>query len=384
MQTVSAGFLDALRSGPSVAYRVDLLHPDLTLSERLEHVVESGSVRVGEGVIRRSVQLAIANDGRYTPDPSGALWTWTPIRCSQGVYVIDSASGMSSWEWVDVFTGYPDDPEDETVGRGGMLTITGRDRLKLAAESLFTGPLTLPASYRRADAIRIILEAAGLGADDALWDLDDGGSSLGVVWTWETGINRLEAAEQLAIDGALELFASPSGVVTLRPLVDPNVAPLSATYRRGSDFRLVGLRKRWRDLLKNHALVIGDGGLGVPVRAEVRDMNHLSTGYNPPPGHPDWPEYPRIGDRVDLYRSAGIVDAGQAYQIAYHRLLRRALVQEEIEATAIANPAHDRGDVIEVVDDRTLTAGRWVLDSFELPLRPGVSTYATRRVRELS
>jgi hypothetical protein len=378
MQSVSAGFRAAIRSGPSIAHRFELLNPDLTVAERLEHVVESGSVRVGEGIIRRSLQLVIANDGRYTPDPAGALWTWTPIRCSQGVYVQGSG-----WEWVDVFTGYPDDPEDETIGRGGRLTITGRDRLKLAAESLFTGPLTLPADYRRQDAIRIILEAAGLGAADELYDLDDGGSTLGVVWTWETGENRLEAAEQLAADGALELFASPSGVVTLRPLTDPNLAAVTATYRRGADYRMLGLRKRWRDLLKNHALVIGDGGLGVPVRAAVRDLNPLSPGYNPPPGHPDWPAYPRIGDRVDVYRSAGIVDEGQAYAIAYHRLLRRALVQEEIELRVIPNPAHERGDVIEAVDGRTLTSGRWVLDTFTLPFGPADTTLGTRRVREL-
>jgi hypothetical protein len=185
----------------------------------------------------------------------------------------------------------------------------------------------------------------------------------------------------LADDHALELYCSPMGVATLHPWLDPNEAEPVRVYRRGQDVQLLGFRKKWIDRLKNRTIVVGEQGTAAPIRIELRDLNPLSPGYNPPSGHPDYPG--PLGDRPDLYRSSGIVDEGVLYEVARRRLTERALVEEQIQAEVPVNPAHDLHDVIEVVESRTATSGKWMLEGFTLEHEPSVSVLPARRVRPL-
>lgn len=374
MLGVSSSFLNAIASGASLVAKAELLHPDLTLDRVL--TATEIKVVVRDNIIRRTAALAVVNDGTLTPDPAGVLYFDRPIRTWMGVRLGNSV------EWAPTFTGYFDEPEDVTIGPAGELTLPCRDRFRIAADSTFGAPLTLGGDTRVQDAIRLLLTDAGFGSDDALYALNDGGRTLGTAWTWEVDRNRLDAAAVLANDFALELFCSPLGVATLAPWQDPNLAAAVQTYRRGADVMMLGFRKKWIDSLKNRAIVVGDAGNGAPIRVELRDLNPLSPGYNPPPGDPDYPG--PLGDRPDRYASAGITSEDVAYAVAQKRLAERALVEEQIQAEVPVNPALELHDVIEVIDNRTKTSGKWILDGFTVDHAPSTSLLPARRVRPLT
>lgn len=372
MYEISDFALAAIASGASLAAKVELLNPDLT---PLREIAASDvRVSVRDNVIRRTITLRAVNDGSLTPDPAG-FYFGTPIRSWLGIRY------ASSVEWIPTFTGYPDDPEDISIGPGGEISIPGRDRFRIIAESTFGEPLTLGAEWRVSDVIRKLFEDAGFGSADWLYNFTDGNRTLGAPYTWEVDRNRLEAAVQLAEDFALEIFCSPMGIATLRPFVDPNTVAPVITYGRSVGVRMLGFRKKWIDRLRNRMIVVGGAGNAAPIRVELRDMNPLSPGYNPPLGHPDFPG--PLGDRPDRYASAGIVNEDVAYDVARRRLSARALVEEQIAIEIAVNPALELHDVIGAFDLRTATDGSWLLDGFEISHGPSTSVLPARRVRPL-
>jgi hypothetical protein len=201
-----------------------------------------------------------------------------------------------------------------------------------------------------------------MGTADALYDLDDGGKVLVVDSTWEAERNRLDVMRQLAIDSALDLYVSPTGVLTLAPMVDPNTAIPVRTF--GTDARTLGVTRRWRDAVFNHVIVVGSEG----VRAEAAVTDPAS------PLHRD-----RIGDRVYYHRSDDIGYADQAVDLAAALLPQVALIEEELELDLAPDPTLNVGDVIEVNEPDTGTTGRFLVDYYPLPLAPTETARITVR-----
>jgi hypothetical protein len=362
-------YAEVIKGSAVVAIRMSVLDDNLEQTGISAPVATGGEVVVdGSTLIRRTFSLPLA--AIYVPDVDGSVWWGSPIQIEYGVWV----DGIP--EWVPIFTGYADDAEGSVTHDGEIGMLTGRDRFKLLDRPL-TEPLVIPAGTRVNDGIRLMCEAVGLGTDDALYDLDDDGKTFVADATYEAGVNRLDVMAAWSDDYALAIYAAPDGRTTCRPFVDPSTSTPVASYQRGAEMRLLGFSKRWRDRIRNRAVVIGVGDSG-PIRAELRDLNPASPTYNPTDGTGP------LGDRPDFYRSDGITTQEQADAVAAARLPILTAMDEEIEGESVVNPALEYHDVIEVIEESTDTSGNYLLGRFNIPLVVnGTQSFRTGLVRSL-
>jgi len=175
------------------------------------------------------------------------------------------------------------------------------------------------------------------------------------------------------VDHRLELYAAAPAVYTLRRVADPLTVDPVATFSRDSGMRLVGLRKRWRNRARNHAIVEGSDTDGRPFRVEAFDLN---------PDSPVRFGATGVGDLVVVWRSDGITTEEQGLAVA-RSLLVRNRVEEEVEAQVPVNPLLTRNDVVRIEESDTGTSGTFSLDTFGLPLSPGAQSFTVRRERSL-
>jgi uncharacterized protein DUF5047 len=365
--------VEAIKGGhASVAVRLSILDSALQATGISAPIMRQagGSVVVDPAsLIRRVLTLPLA--GLHVPDAAGAVWWGTPIRVEYGIFTADGS------EWIPVFTGYVDEAEGEVGQDGPVGVITARDRMK-RLDRVLGEPLTFAAGQPMAVQFRQLFEFCGMGTDDALYDLEDGGKTMSGEATYEANINATEVARAWCDDYALQAYASTLGVATLRPVPDPSAATAVISLRRGEEMRLLGFRKRWKDLVRNRAIVVGKGPLG-PVRAEARDLNPLSLTYNPPDGTGP------LGDRPDIYESDGITSEQQAREVAAARLPLLALISEEIEWLTAVDPMREGYDVIEIVEPDTDTEGNYLLGRFTVPFDvTAAQTGQTQRVVSLA
>jgi hypothetical protein len=297
----------------------------------------------------------------------------TPAEIAADVAAVRSGGT----EWIPVFTGYVDEDEGEVTGDGNQGVVTARDRMKLL-DRVLGEPLSFEDGVPVQAAFRRLFEFCGMGTDQALYRLADGDRTLAAAATYEDNVSALEIARAWCDDYALQAYCDPLGVATLIPVPDPAAASAVMSYRRGSEMKLLGFKKRWRDQIRNRAIVNGKGPLG-PVRAEARVLNPLSPAYNPVDGSGP------LGDRPDVYQSDGITSVEQAQLAADARLPKLALVSEDIELVSAVNPALEGNDVIEIVEPDSDTEGNYLLGRFAVPFDPNATqTGQTQRMESLA
>jgi hypothetical protein len=380
MYPVSAGFAAAVRGSHVRSARLVILTTALTESDVLEgtsSVLIEGSVSIDRTrQQRRTMTLTIANAGGvWTPTgPASPFYPGRMVRIDRGI----SVAGAIEWVPLGVFG--LDDPEMAVAPGGSTIRLAGTDRTRLAATSGFGVPTTLPRGTRIRDAVRTLAEAAGMGTDDALYDLEDASAALGADATWEADDGRLDAMMRLAADNALELYPSALGVLTLRPVVAvEDLAPVW-TFARGADAIMLGVTRRLSDAgAYNHTIAVGEGADIGPFRGEARDTNPASPLYNPPDGSGP------AGDRLaPIHRSALITSAGQAQAVAEAMLREVALIEEQLSIPATAHPALEAGDVVTVTEPVSGASDRYRLDSVTQPVGAGAMQLTAMRVRVLS
>lgn len=380
MIPTSTAFADAVRNADRKrATRLLLLTSLLVPTDVLSGdraLVLDGSVTIDRTrQQRRTMSLTISNEnGAWTPSPSSPLFLNRIVQVQRALYV------GSQPEWVPLGTFLIDDPEVTVSAGGSSIRLAGTDRTKLALSSNFTAPYTLGAGTRVRDAVRALAQQAGMGSDDRLYSLDDGGKFLGTDATFEESDNRLDAMMRLAQDYALDLYPDALGVLVLRPLLAlETVAPVW-TFERGSQAIMLGLTKRFSDAtLFNHTVAIGEGVDFGPYRGEARDLNPASPVYNPVDGSGP------VGDRVaPVYRSAGITSIAQAQEVAQAMLRDVALVQEAVSVPSVTHPALEAGDVVQITEATSATAARYSLDVVTQPVGGGPMQLSANRVRSLA
>jgi hypothetical protein len=239
MQLVSAAFTAAIPRRHTRTARVSWVALDLTTGAFTELAVLTGPGGVavdGEVVddrtreVRRTATLVVAADqaGALTPDePGDMLYLFSMIRLQRGLIIAGTA------ELVDLGYFIVDQPSSSFGPRTGSHRIGLIDRMGMAAEARFTAPLSLSADARVQDAIQELAVLAGLGTAATLYDLDDGGATIGFDRAYEFGDGILAAMTALAGDHGLELYMNAQSVLTLAPTPDPNTLPISYSFAGG-------------------------------------------------------------------------------------------------------------------------------------------------------
>lgn len=335
--------------------------------QRVEELpIDSGtSIQVAGNLVRRSGTVVIPNpDGLYTPG-AGIIDFDVAFLLRFGVLT------STGWQWCEQPLLYPD--SDESAVGSRQVTIAVSDGMRIvSANAQLSAPLNFPDSSPLEDLVRSALVACGAPDDDAYFDLNAAGAVLSGDYGFEAGARWADILTQALTDYSLDLWAAPPLVYTLRPIPDPLVAPVAATWAIGREVRLLDLKVRRSNLARNHAIVSGVDLFGNPVAAEVFDVN--------PDSPVQWGK-PGVGDLSVTYHSDGISTVDQAVGVGTSLLASRA-VQTDLEATVPIDPSLDRRDVV-LVDDGSGIGLRYMLDSFDLPSAPGSQTISVQQARSL-
>jgi hypothetical protein len=321
--------------------------------------------------VRRRGRIVLDNSaGGYTPEDAASLtWPNRIWRLERGAYVDGTP------QYVTLMTGLLNEPRQAVRDQTIPFTLEGRLTL---ANQQFSAALVLVSGTRLADAVRTIAELAGLGTDDALYVLDDGGRSLVADRAFDVADNMLDALHKLASDNALDLFDDALGRTCLAPWSDPSTVEPAWTFDATSDALTLDVSRtlRGQQTIYNRANVTGVAPDRYPIEAEARDLNPNSPTYNPLDGSGP------IGDRPrPRYVSADIHDQAAANEVALRLLYEGALFEESIATSAVPLPGVEDRQVVRIVGAGANDS--YLLDSVSIPLRGGTMRLATRRVRSL-
>jgi hypothetical protein len=260
----------------------------LFLDAPLGEVLEEVSVRTLVGSVsmdrtrdvERQATLTLANqDGRYTPASAESLvWPGRIVRVERGLLI----DGIP--EYVPLITGVLSAPSQAYAASSVSFTVWSRLR---RLDRQFPAPLSFDAGTSVGTVVRTICELAGLGTDDALYDLDDGGTSVPVVRSFDVSDNMLRAVRQYCADQGLDgPYDVGTGVITLRPFRDPSTADVEWEFGPGQYKALLAAQWSLEErtpVVFNRQDVVGVAPDRYPVYGSARDLNPSSPTYPRPP-----------------------------------------------------------------------------------------------------
>ena len=347
--------------------RVVTLHPDRSTRAVYDplSIALDGSVTFDRTrAVRRSLSLTVVDvSGGLAPTAYGHEFAQGElIAIERGVRV----DGMNLYDLLGTF-----EVLTFSSAMEGTLTISGEDpSIALSAE--LGEVVTIPAGMSIEDALRVLWGPV-LG-DSTLWTLDGNGMTVGSVRTFAEDDERLGVALALVADMGLEAYLDRRGYPVLRPVSDPNAAPVAWTfYQTPGQARAMRLERTGDRHPYNRQVVIGEPVDAPAIRA-VADVTDPAS-----PIHAD-----RIGLRVaPVYRSAQITTQGQANAVAAAKLIEASLWSDTVIWTGVPDTRIEAGDVIELVEPRTQTNGRYRVDRVSVPITMGTMTIAASKVLPL-
>lgn len=366
MYQVSAAFLSALRRPHRVITKAEVYDSGSGLVQTLPII--DGEVEVdGAAGVRRACRVTLAAREWVPASSSGWLAPYgNELRLHRGIRYDD---GSEEWVPLGVF-GIAEANVQE--GRDGLtVEVSGYDRARKVQRARFTSAYVIARGTNYADAIRdlVFSRVPQFGAGNFAFTPTSRTTPLMVLGT-EADHDPWDNAQDMARSIGMELFFDVQGVCVLRPVPNPAVDPVVERYMPG-EAHLLGVNRALTDeRAYNHVVVTGEALADVPVRAEAKDEVATSPTYY-------------LGDFGDVpyfFTSKMITDQGQAQEVA-DALLRALLgTQEQVEFPTIVNPAHDAGDVVEVVREPSAVSGLFVIDQLRVPLSvDGEMAVTTRR-----
>lgn len=323
--------------------------------ERSRQTHRSGSVRLVDEL------------GLYAPAATGLVWPNRLVRLERGVMIAGTP------QYVELLTGVLD--EWSISSRSGLVAFSVWSRLHLA-DTQFSEPVTFQPGAA-GPILRAIAELGGLGVDDELYSIVDGGALLAEARTYDTSDNILQSMLKLAFDLGLDLYDDGHGRTIIEPFSDPATAETAWEFVPGVSATMTDASRSGRAVrVYNRATVVGTGPDRYPIRAEWRVTNPDDPLYNPVDGSGP------VGDRPrPTYTSSDISTQAAANAVAARLGIEGALYEESIAISSVPIPLLVDRDVVRFselgVDDR------YLLDKVSIPLRRGAMQLSTRRVRSL-
>lgn len=363
MYPMPAGLADALRRSHTVAVRMEVT--DAGVTTPLPGVL-SGSVKVDRaGAVRRRCDLTLIDaSGTLTPRSAQSLLApyGNEVRLYRGAVLPDGTEAMVPLGVFGISAVAVDD------GGGGVtIKIDGYDRARRVQRARFTVPYVIGKGTNVATAIRDLIDSRVPGLT---YNLMPTSRTVGSQAVFDRGGDPWDAASDLARNIGAELFFDADGVLVLRPEPDPKNDPVVWEYVEGAGTTMLRAQRKATDAgIYNHVVVSGEPTDAPPVFAEAMDDDPSSPTY----------VSGEFGDVPYFITSTFIASQAQAQDAAAARLRRVLGSSEQMEVTALVNPAHEAGDVVRVRRGAAGLDALYVLDAFDVPLSAaGVQTMSGR------
>lgn len=365
-----AGFSAAVTDGHTAVRGLFGCDATGTIIEALPMDAQTG-INVGNGLVRRSGTLVIPNrENRYTPGNSDVF---DSFACYRLRYMVKRTTGHLVCDQPLLF------PDSDTIDLGGhVITIPVSDGMRIVNNDAgLTTPLAFPDGTALEAIVRSLLVACGAPDDDAYFDLQSGGKHVAGIHGYEVGMRAADVLTQLQDDWAVDIWAAPPLVYTMRPVPDASAATPVATWTIGKQIDTVpflGLAITRVSRAKNHAIVEGVDRHGQPFTRHVYDLN---------PDSPVMWNKLGVGDLSVPWKSDGITDPDQADEVGRSLLVNRAW-SRTFQALVPHDPSLDRRDVVRIVEPLTGTDTLAMLDEFPVPAAPGSQQITVLDARSLS
>lgn len=336
------------------------------------NVLVSGYIGMDDVAVRRECHLTVVDaDGVLTPANARDLLTpkGTELRLHRGLYVgPDVASSDSAgYEWVPLGVFGIVEPEVRAHSDGTVIEIKGFDRVDAVRDRRFVDPYVV---------------ADGAFAHTVIADIVTSRLAVPVRVTAtnpqqlpETVFDRYsdpwDAVRDLASACGYNAYFDPLGSL----VVGPNEpTETGVTYEPGEGSVLMNSARRF-DKSKTYSGVVvrGEHPDKSPVRVEKWDSDPKSATY----------AFGPFGKRPYGYYSSLVTTTAQAQTVADLLFPTITRISQECTITIAGHPGHDVGDVIEILDPRSKTTGRWQVVSGTIPLRVQQGEHIRLRCKEV-
>lgn len=337
-----------------------------------------GSISVDKNrPIRRSFSFNLGNkNGEFTWGENNLIWIDKRVKVFVG---LRTKTGEVEFLPQGVFI--MSEPQDSHNMEGKSVSITGQDKAFLMTDKRgkLLNELTIETGTNIGVAIRILAEKVG----ETMFNFDHVDATVPYELTYQAGDNVYTAIEELATLGRCQVFYDVFGYFRLQniDLNEFEKMPVVWTYQVGDNFYAGNTRKFDDSNIANHIRVLGGSSQTAEViyDLEVTESNTL------------WANNPysieKIG-RIIYFHNNGNPDSlitteDEAKWRAKWELMNRLGYAERLDLNIAPNFLHDAGDVIEVIDEENDVSGKYLLESFQIPLSPQLVTCNCVKYREL-
>lgn len=338
-------------STTQVTRRIEILNSDGTFWKTDAGLV-GGSVSISNArKERRSFSITLDNADRSVDNYPGGFWYDKIIKLYRGVTGTNFSYEVQLGEFMIDNISQPHFPF--------QIEVAGRDRTKQLQLAKFGNSTTFTSGQAPETLIRNIALNGGItkfnlpGSTGKLVSKD---------LTYERGVERWEAVQQIADSFGYDLYFDAQGYLTMTPYVDPTTTQLVWTFLTGPDSgNLVAFKKDSADSQIYNTVVVSGAASDVVVPVTY-------TATNTTPTSPT--RIAALGPRVYTFTSPLITTVGDATALANSFLKIHALEQFELNFESIVYPWLDVNSIVQFVDPLPIAGqpDRFLLTDLTIPL----------------
>ena len=387
MIQASPEFIEAMKQPIKEVYiKLEFYTKDMKFIEEFTKKVSKndiGSISVDRNrPIRRSFSLTLDNkDNEFIWGEDSLVWIDKRIKLYIGLMVADGTIHYVP-QGVFLLT-EPSDMHRINDGKKAIINCVDKAYLFTDRRGKIVNELTIEEGASVTTAIRLMFEAGG----ETLFNFD---SDIDAVVPYELTFsgtdNVWKVGEELAIFAQCDLFYDVNGYLRLKKidLNDLWLYPPTWTYTYGdiSDRFYAGNMRRFDDtILSNHIRVLGGSSQYAEVLFDLKVDENESIWENNPY------RIEQIGEWTYFHNDNRpdplITTHSEAFWRAKYELMNRLGYTEKISLQIAPNYLHDASDVIAIIDEENNVSGRYLIESFNLPIIPDLLTIETRKERRI-
>lgn len=384
----SAEYVEAFASGNLVnRVLLEVIEQDQVIASS---ALADDGVTIVEGAVTKDATASIR--GRWNVSFVDERAIWVPAEADE---LFSNASGHEVRLWKGLLL--PDGTEelkplivgaieasvvnDSTAGL--RIEVSGFDRSQQVRDNAWLGAYVVRPGQSPVTAIRAIVtdrrpgtRFTGLSPDEVAFTTPR--------LLYEEQADPWAAAETVASGAGLEVLWEPLGECLIRRVPDPMIEPVVWVYEEGPDATFTALAtSSAAERPPNGVIAVGESTYGItPARAVAWDTNPSSptySGYDPATGAFADVPYRRKVKALPPNPSIGMKAQAQA---AADAELRKTLgLSRSIDIELVPNPAHELGDVVQIIRARSRVDQAFVLERMPMPLGATQTTRVTTRAR---
>jgi hypothetical protein len=275
-------------------------------------------------------------------------------------------------------------PQDSHNLDGKRTFITGQDKMWLMTDK--RGKFFYETKIETGTNIGVALKIIASKAGETLFNFDEIEETVPYELTYSPNDNLYKALEELSMLAKGTIYYDVHGYLRFKK-IDLNFfeeAPITWSYKfkdSNERFYAGNVRQFDESNLANHIIVLGGSGQTAVSSYElVVDENN-----------PLWKDNPysiqKIG-RITYFHNNGSPDSllttnEECKWRAKYELMKRLGYTERVSLNIAPVYLHDVGDVIEIEDEQNDVKGKYLLESFTVPINPAIMTCECIKYRKV-